>query len=94
MKIVRSKIRHPLISWIASATLLLTLFVWTMLVHYNGRIDWEYLICAIYLISIISFIPFAIIWLLKVKRWYLSIPLGCVIGLMSAIFYIKIIRGI
>ena len=94
MKIVWSKIRHPFLAWIASVSLLLTIFIWTMLIHYNGRIDWEYLRYAIYLISIISLMPFAAVWLLKVKRWYLSIPFGGGIGLMAAIFYIKIIRGI
>jgi hypothetical protein len=89
-----SKIRHPLLAWIASVSLLLTLFLWTMLVHTNGKIDWDYLIYAIYLISILSLISFVVIFLLKVKRWYLSLPLGGCIGLIVAIFYIKIIRGI
>jgi len=87
---IPSIILQPIVGYISSSILLLFIFIKTMLLHYNGRIDWDYLGFASIRIFIISIVPAIAIRLLNIRKWYLSIVFGLVLGLITAVIVVNV----
>lgn len=78
-------------AYFSSVGLLLTIFVMTMLKHYDGQIDWEYLLYAALRIALLSILSMLVVNYLKVSKWYWSIVIGIVVGFLSAALYVSLV---
>ena len=67
------KTKQAMFAYSSSMICLLGFFLWTMLVHNNGKIDWEYLGYATAHIVFISAVPAILICFIKRSKWYFSI---------------------
>lgn len=87
---------HPnlvivLLGFASSALLLVTLFSIAMLNYNDGVTDWEYFWYALRRIVIISIFPATLIALLRIRKWYLALAIGCVVGFILAVVYVQLI---
>jgi hypothetical protein len=85
--------KQAMFAYSSSLICLVGFFLWTMLVHYNGKIDWEYLGYATSHIVLISAVPAILIYFIKRSKWYFSIMTGAVVGFLVAILVVKIKIG-
>jgi len=81
---------NTVVSLLSSITVLLSIFVLTMLNHYDGNMDWNYLWYAFIRIFILSLIPVFVVVIFKIGKWYWSIITGVCIGLISAVIYVNV----
>lgn len=62
----------------------------TMLVQYNGKVDWLFLGIGLAQISAISMAPAVVIHFTKITKWYLSVISGATLGFLVAVAVVKI----
>jgi len=86
--------RHAVYAYVASISCLLIIFLRTMVIHYDGRIDWPYLAHAFPIIGSISFCPAILVFFAKISKWYWSVPFGIVIGFLGAVLFVSLLLGI
>jgi mannose/fructose/N-acetylgalactosamine-specific phosphotransferase system component IIC len=85
--------KQAVFAYFSSMICLLGFFLWTMLVHNNEKIDWDYLGYATAHIIVISAVPAIIIYFTKRSNWYFSIISGAIIGFLMAVLLVKIKIG-
>jgi len=84
------KLIYAISAYVIGYILLISIFIYTMQLHYDGYIDWEYLRFAAIRIGIISLIPALAVKLFKIKNMMIAVLLGVVVALASAVAYVNI----
>ena len=87
---MKNKHKQPIFSYLFSTILLLGLFVTTMLNHYDGNIDLNYLKSAIYRILLISLVLAVAIILLNIRKLHSNLALTLLLSLGAATLYVQI----
>lgn len=82
--------KQALIGYLSSTISLFGIFLSTMLIHYNGMIDWQYLRYGVLVAALVSFVPAVIIKYTKISKWYFSIIVGVLLGLFVATIFVRI----
>ena len=82
---------HTVLAFASSGTILSCIFVVTMLRHYNGAIDWDYLFYATVQICAISIIPAMAVKAIGIVKWYWVVLTGIVVGCLAAFLFIAVL---
>ena len=83
------EIKHALFAYFIGYSLLISIFIYTMLLHYDNYIDWEYLQFAALRIAIICLIPAVVVKAFKIKSILKIFLLSIVLAFITAIIYIN-----
>ncbi len=83
------KLIYAISAYVIGYILLISIFIYTMRLHYDGHIDWEYLRLAAIRIGIISLIPALAVKLFKINNMIIAVLLGVVVALASAVTYVN-----
>jgi len=88
-----NKHNQALITYSTSMVCLFGIFAATMLVHYNGELDWFFLGIGLAQISAISIVPAVVVSFTKMSKWYFSVIAGATLGILVAVAMVKIKTG-
>ena len=84
------KLIYAISAYVIGYILLISIYIYTMQLHYDDYIDWEFLRFAAIRIGIIGLIPALAVKLFKIKNMIIAVLLGVVVALASAVAYVNI----
>ena len=87
--------KQPIIALLSSTIFLLAIFVVTIFKHNDGIFEWGIYVITFLIIVVASIMPAIAVKLANISKWYWSVLIGMVLGLVSlAIFNVVIISAI